>query len=45
MSKKIKVSKREMIEEHERIVPKLRKAGLKAEAKKQSAELKRLRKR
>ncbi len=43
--KKIKVSKKEMIEEHERIVPKLRKAGLKSEAKRQSKELKQLRKR
>lgn len=45
MSKKIKVSKREMIEEHKRIVPKLKRAGLKGEAEKQSKELKRLRKR
>lgn len=45
MAKKIRVSKREMIEEHERIVPKLKRAGLHGEARKQSKELKSLRKR
>jgi len=40
--KKIKVSKSEMIAEHKRIVPELRKAGLKKEAAKQSRELKEL---
>lgn len=45
MAKMLRMSKRELIVEHKRIVPKLKKAGLKSEYKKQSAELKRLRKR
>lgn len=42
--KTIKVSKKEMLEEHKRIIPELKKAGLKKEAKKQAKELKELKK-
>lgn len=44
-NKKITVSKREMLEEHKELVPKLRHAGLKKEAEKQEKELKSLKKR
>ncbi len=39
-TKTYRVSKKEMIKEHKRIVPELRKAGLKKEAKRQAKELK-----
>lgn len=44
MAKTYKVSKKEMLEEHKRIVPELIKAGLKKEAKRQSKELKSIKK-
>lgn len=43
MAKQIKVSKRAMVSEHARIIPKLRKAGLRKEARRQAKELKELR--
>lgn len=42
--KKYQVSKREMLAEHKRIIPELKKAGLKKEAKRQSKELKSIKK-
>lgn len=42
--KTYKVSKREMMAEHKRIVPELKKAGLKSEALKQAKELKEIKK-
>lgn len=42
--KTYKVSKKEMIKEHKSIIPKLKKAGLKKEASKQSRELKQIKK-
>lgn len=42
--KTYKVSKKEMVKEHKRIIPKLKKAGLTKEAKKQSKELKQIKK-
>ena len=38
------VSKKEMIQEHKRIIPELRKAGLKKEANKQAKELEEIKK-
>jgi len=38
----IKVSKKEMLKEHKRIIPELKKAGLKKEANTQAEELKEL---
>ncbi len=43
--KQIKVSKKEMLKEHKRIVPELRHAGLKKEARVQAREFKELKKR
>lgn len=40
--KKYKVSKKEMISEHKRIIPQLKKAGLKKEADRQAKELKQI---
>lgn len=40
----MKVSKKEMIREHKRIIPALKKAGLKKEANRQSKELKSIKK-
>lgn len=45
LKKTIKVSKEEILEEHKRIVPELRKAGLKKEANRQAEELKELKRR
>lgn len=42
--KTYKVSKKEMVKEHKRIIPELKKAGLKKEAKRQSKELKQIKK-
>lgn len=42
--KTYRVSKREMIKEHTRIVPELKKAGLKREALRQAKELKEIKK-
>ena len=42
--KTYKVSKKEMMAEHKRIIPELRKAGLKKEAAKQSKELSKIKK-
>jgi hypothetical protein len=42
--KTYKVSKKEMIKEHKRIVPELKKAGLKTEALKQARELEEIKK-
>lgn len=36
----MKVSKKELVKEHKRIIPELKKAGLNKEAKKQEADLK-----
>jgi len=44
MAKTYKVNKKEMLEEHKRIIPKLKKKGLKAEALKQAKELKQIKK-
>ena len=44
MPKEIKCNKKEMVEEHKRIVPELKKAGLKKEATKQEKEYKELKK-
>jgi hemerythrin len=40
----LKVSKKELVKEHKRIVPMLKKAGLKKEAKEQAEELKEIKK-
>ena len=42
--KKYKVSKKEMIKEHKRIIPELKKAGLRKEAAKQLKELRGIKK-
>lgn len=42
--KEYKVSKKEMLKEHKRIIPELKKAGLKEEALKQAKELKQIKK-
>ena len=42
--KKIEMSKKMLVAEHSRIVPELRKAGLKKEADEQSEELNKLKK-
>ena len=44
MAKTYKVSKSEMVKEHSRIIPELKKAGLKKEACKQTKELKEIKK-
>ena len=44
MTKEYKVSKKEMIAEHKRIVPELKQAGLKKEATKQAKELRSIKK-
>lgn len=44
-AKKILVSKMAMLKEHKRIIPELKKAGLKKEAKDQAKEYKQLKKR
>lgn len=45
MNKKILVSRMGMIKEHKRIIPELKKAGLKKEAKEQAKDLKKYEKR
>lgn len=42
--KTYRVSKQEMLKEHKRIIPELKKAGLKKEANKQAKELKSIKK-
>ena len=42
--KQIKVSKKEILKEHKRIIPELKHAGLREEALKQAKEVKELRK-
>lgn len=44
MANTYKVSKSEMVKEHSRIIPELKKAGLKKEACKQTKELKEIKK-
>ncbi len=44
MAKTYKVSKKEMVSEHKRIIPELKKAGLKKEACKQTKELQSIKK-
>ena len=44
MAKTYKVTKKEMVKEHKRIIPELRKAGLKKEANRQAKELKSIKK-
>ena len=44
MAKTYKVTKKEMVKEHKRIIPELRKAGLKKEASRQAKELKSIKK-
>jgi hemerythrin len=42
--KNYKVNKKEMVKEHKKLIPMLKKAGYKGEAKKQSKELKQIKK-
>lgn len=42
--KTYKVNKKEMLKEHKRIIPELKKAGLKSEALRQTKELKQIKK-